>query len=211
MFRGHLDYLQKPPIEGKPNTKPRDHGTLNTHNRWFILIYHIQRSAWIEIHWNSIWLRAQSHMTSHYTWGSVTTLHDFGGVLGRPLDTFFWTLTISWSRLLARVWSGPKPHSLLCGEAGRPVNCEALNSACNHALPFPPYPTPLEPSRQAGNQEQDWVANGVVCQGKEPRSTVHSGCIESVSQYFILGNPCLYVRDIFLSFDITCVHEFQGK
>ena len=28
-------------------------------------------------------------MTSHYTWRSVTTLHDFGGVLGRPLDTFF--------------------------------------------------------------------------------------------------------------------------
>jgi hypothetical protein len=30
--------------------------------------------------------------------------------LGRPLDTFFWALTISWSRLLARVWSGPKGH-----------------------------------------------------------------------------------------------------
>ena len=28
-------------------------------------------------------------MTSHYTGGSVTTLHDFGGVLGRwPLDTY---------------------------------------------------------------------------------------------------------------------------
>ena len=35
--------------------------------------------------------------------GFVTTLHDFGGVLGRPLNTFFWALTISWSRLLARV------------------------------------------------------------------------------------------------------------
>ena len=32
-------------------------------------------------------------MTSHYTRGSVTTLHDFGGALGRPLDTFFWALT----------------------------------------------------------------------------------------------------------------------
>jgi hypothetical protein len=39
----------------------------------------------------------------------MTTQHDFGGVLGRrPLDTFFGALTISWSRLLARVWSGPK-------------------------------------------------------------------------------------------------------
>ena len=50
--------------------------------------------AWLEIHWNSIWLRARSHMASHYTWGSMVTLHDFGGVLGRPLDTFFGALTI---------------------------------------------------------------------------------------------------------------------
>ena len=107
MFHGHLDYFQKPPLGGRSNTKPGDHGTLNAHNCWFILFYHVWGPAWIEIHWNSIWLRARSHMTSHYTWGSVTTLHDFGGVLGRPLDTFFWALTISWSRLLARVWSDP--------------------------------------------------------------------------------------------------------
>jgi hypothetical protein len=69
--------------------------------------YHVWGPAWIEIHWNSVWLRARSHMAPHYTWGSVTTLHDFGGVLGRPLDTFLGALTISWSRLLARVWSGP--------------------------------------------------------------------------------------------------------
>ena len=37
-------------------------------------------------------------MTSHYTRGSMTTLHDFEGVLGRPWDTFLWALTISWSR-----------------------------------------------------------------------------------------------------------------
>ena len=47
-------------------------------------------------------------MTSHHTWGSVTALHDFGGMLGRPLDTLLWALTISWSRLLAYVWSGPE-------------------------------------------------------------------------------------------------------
>jgi hypothetical protein len=46
--------------------------------------------VWIENHWNnSIWLKARSHMTSHDTRGSVTTLHDFGGVLGRHLDIFF--------------------------------------------------------------------------------------------------------------------------
>ena len=107
MFHGHLNYFQKPPLGGRPNTKPGDHGTPNAHNRWFILFYHVWGPAWIEIHWNSIWLRARSHMTSHYTWGSVTTLHDFGGVLGQPLDTFFWALTISWSQLLAHVWSDP--------------------------------------------------------------------------------------------------------
>ena len=62
----------------------------------------------IKNHWNNIWLKARSHMTSHYTWGSMTTLRDFGGVLGQSLHTFFWALTISWSRLLAPVWSGPK-------------------------------------------------------------------------------------------------------
>jgi hypothetical protein len=71
-----------------------------------IMFYHVWEP--IRINWNSIWLRARSHMTSHHSWGSVTTLHDCAGVLGRPLDTFFWALTISWSRLLARVWSGRK-------------------------------------------------------------------------------------------------------
>jgi hypothetical protein len=77
------------------------------HNRSFILFYHVWGPTWIEIHWNSMWLRARSHTTSHYTGGSVTTLHDLGGDLGRPLDTFFWALTISWSQLLASVWNGP--------------------------------------------------------------------------------------------------------
>jgi hypothetical protein len=104
--------FQKPPFGGRPNTKVGDLGTPNARNRWFILFYHVWGPAWIKIHWNGIWLRAQSHTTSNYTWGSVTTLHDFGGVLGRPLDTFFWALTISRSRLLAHVWSGPKSFNL---------------------------------------------------------------------------------------------------
>jgi hypothetical protein len=106
MFHDHLHYFQESPLAGRPNTKLGDHGTLNAHNCWFILLYHVRGPAWIEIHWNSIWLRTRSHMTLHCTWGSVTTLHDFGDVLIRPLDTFFWALTISWSRLLACVWSG---------------------------------------------------------------------------------------------------------
>ena len=50
----------------------------NAHNCWFILFYHAWGSARIQIHWNSIWFRDRSHMTSHYTWGSVTIVHDFG-------------------------------------------------------------------------------------------------------------------------------------
>ena len=38
--------------------------------------------TWIEIHWKSIWLRIRSHMTSHYTWGSVRPYQ----WLGRLLD-----------------------------------------------------------------------------------------------------------------------------
>ena len=79
--------FKKTPLGGRPNIKLGDHGTQITHNRWFILFYHAWARAWMEIHWNSIWLRAQSRTTSHYTWGSVTTLHGFEGVLGRPLDT----------------------------------------------------------------------------------------------------------------------------
>ena len=105
IFHRRLDYFQIQSLGGRSNTKPGDRGTLNAHKCWLTLFYHVWGPAWIDIHWNSIWLRAQSHRTSHYTWGSVTTLHDFGGVLGRLWDTFFWVLTISWSRLLARVWS----------------------------------------------------------------------------------------------------------
>ena len=100
IFKNHL-------LEVGPTQQPVDHGTPNAHNCWFILFYHVWGPAWIQIPCNSIWLRAWSHMASHYNWGSVITLHDIGGVLGRPLDTLFWALTISWSRLLARVWSGP--------------------------------------------------------------------------------------------------------
>ena len=81
-----------PPFGGRPNTKLGDHNTLNTHNRWFVLCYHVVRTCTKRFQWNSIWLRDRSHMTSDYTWISVTTLHDFGSVLGQPPNTFFWAL-----------------------------------------------------------------------------------------------------------------------
>ena len=41
MFHDHLDGFQKPPLEGRPNTKSGDHGTPNAHKCWFILFYHV--------------------------------------------------------------------------------------------------------------------------------------------------------------------------
>jgi hypothetical protein len=52
-------------------------------------IYHVWGPTWIEIHWNSIWLRAWSHMaSSHHNWGSTTTLHDLGGGLRMAFGHF---------------------------------------------------------------------------------------------------------------------------
>ena len=100
MFHRHLDYFQKPPLGGRPNTKPGDHGTLKSHDRWLIILYHVWGPHIIEIGfgWDT-W----SRMTSHYTWEPVITLLDSRSALRRPLDIFFWTLTISWSQLLAQL------------------------------------------------------------------------------------------------------------
>jgi hypothetical protein len=107
MFDGHLDYFQKPPLGGtRLDTKPGSHGTLNVHSDLFYFIMWGPTS--IEIYWNSIWLSARPHMTSHYIWGSATTLCDFGSVLEWPLDTFFLALTISWTRPLVCVSTGPE-------------------------------------------------------------------------------------------------------
>ena len=40
MFHGHLEYFQKPPLGGRPNTNLRDHGAPNAHTCQFILSYH---------------------------------------------------------------------------------------------------------------------------------------------------------------------------
>jgi hypothetical protein len=45
MFHGHFGYFRKPPLGGKPNMKPGDHGTLNVHDRRFILFYHVRGPA----------------------------------------------------------------------------------------------------------------------------------------------------------------------
>ena len=126
MFHGHLEYFQKPHLGGKPNTKPGDHGTPNSHSRWFTLFYHVWWPAWTEIHWNSIWLRARSRKTSHYTREPVATLqHDVGGVLGRLMDTFFWALTIFMVTALGSCveWALGVWRTQIAGIPANKVNC----------------------------------------------------------------------------------------
>ena len=98
MFRGHLDCFQKNhllEVGQKQNQEIMALWTLTTVDLFcFIMCENLY-----EIHWNSIWLRSRSHMASHYMILEMC--------LGRPLYTFLWALTISWSRLLAHVWSGP--------------------------------------------------------------------------------------------------------
>ena len=91
MFHGHLNYFQKLFLGGRLNTKfgrpcMALQNLTTIESVYFIMC---EDPIWIEIHWNSIWLKAQSHMTSRYTWGPATTLYDLKGVLGRPLHTSF--------------------------------------------------------------------------------------------------------------------------
>ena len=67
IFQNHL-------LEVGLTQKLGDHGTLNDHNHWFSLFYHMWGPA--RIHWNSIWLRAWSpydftlhlRICDHTTW-----------------------------------------------------------------------------------------------------------------------------------------------
>ena len=107
-FHGHLDYFQKSPLGGRPNSKPGYHGTPEADIRWFILFYHAWGPAWIEIieitfgwGYGHIWLH------NYLTWRSVSTLHDFGGGWDG-----IWTLSFGLSQChshgswLVCVWSG---------------------------------------------------------------------------------------------------------
>ena len=89
MFHDYFDSIQKSTLGGRPNTNPGDHGTPKSHNHWFIIFHHVRGPVWIGFHWNSIWLRTQTHMTSHYNSWPLTTLQNFGSVLEWPLDTSF--------------------------------------------------------------------------------------------------------------------------
>ena len=103
VFDDHLDYIEKPPLEGRCNTKPGDHSTSKSHNRWFLLISHVWGPVWIQsieiaIGWGPRHIRLHAPLKAPWP-----TLHDVGGVVRRPLVSLFWALTISWSRLVCKV------------------------------------------------------------------------------------------------------------
>jgi hypothetical protein len=119
MFHGRLDCFQKLLLGGRPDTKPGDHGTLHVHNRWLILFYFLS-CVKARMNRNSFEIaigRGPDHICLHTTLeGTVTTLHDFGDVLGRP----FWTLSFGRSQfhghcswLLCEVLLIPSPHMLV--------------------------------------------------------------------------------------------------
>ena len=63
---GHLDYFQKPPLGGRPNTIPRNYGTPNAHNCSFIIFYHVWGPTWIKFPWTTFnW--GPGHMWLHTT------------------------------------------------------------------------------------------------------------------------------------------------
>ena len=61
----HWDCSQKPHAGDRPNKNLRDHGTLNAHNRYHILFYHVWGLAWTKIHWKSIWLKSNNMTSLH--------------------------------------------------------------------------------------------------------------------------------------------------
>jgi len=105
MFHAHLDYFQKIPLLEVGSTQNQETMALRTFTTVGLLCFIMSEDLHEITSRNSS--RDRSHTTSNYTRGPVTTLHDFGGTVARPLDIFFWALTISRSRLLAHVLSGP--------------------------------------------------------------------------------------------------------
>ena len=106
-------FFQKPPwrevgLTQNPETMALQ--TLTTIGLFYF--YHVWGPAWVGIIEIALGWRP-GHIWLHAILGeSVPHYIDFGGLLGQPLDTFIWALTISWSRLLARAWSDPQPLSL---------------------------------------------------------------------------------------------------
>ena len=99
------DFYQKPPLGGRPYTKPWKAALqmLTTVDLpYFIMCEDMHENKFIQ---NNCWSRAWSHTTSQYTW--VTTQNDFGGVLWRPLSHFHLGSHNSMGTALGLRWSDP--------------------------------------------------------------------------------------------------------
>jgi hypothetical protein len=147
-FHGHGSWL----VWSDPNTKLGDHGTL-IYNHWFILVYHAWGPAWIKFieivfGWGPghIWL----HSTLEGPWPHYMNLEV---VLGRPLDTFCWAPTISWSRLLACVWSGPYVQNPLPKQIEPFVNGSKLHLGPLHTRDWKPMTNTLQALSLVGKAE----------------------------------------------------------
>jgi hypothetical protein len=77
----------------------------------FILFYHVRGPAWIKKFIERAFGWGPGHTWLHTTLEGPCPHYIILKVCWNGLWTlFFWALTILWSRLLARVWSGPKYH-----------------------------------------------------------------------------------------------------
>ena len=85
-FKNHL--LEVGLTQNQETTTLQNLTTVN-----FLYCIMCEDPAWIEFHWNSIWLRACSPMTSHYIWKPMTLLHDSRSVLDG-----LWTLSFGLSQ-----------------------------------------------------------------------------------------------------------------
>ena len=90
-------------------------GTLATVDLFYTLICEVPHE---ETFIQSAFGWDRSHMTSHYTWGLVTTLHDVGGVLGQPLGTFLWGshnfMVTALGSCVKWEWTMLRDHCILC-------------------------------------------------------------------------------------------------
>ena len=96
-----------------------------------LYLYHVWEPAWIETHWNNIWLRARSHVTSH--------LHL------RVCDHTTWFLKVCWDRL----WTLSFGLSQF-NDHGSWLVCEVALSLCNSLLSLGCIGSILQISRATG-------------------------------------------------------------
>ena len=110
-------FLKSHLLGGRPNTKPGGHGNPNAHNWYFPIFIMCKDPAWINFFIKITFGWVPGHIWLHTTLEGPWPHYMIWEVCWDGLWTLsFWALTISWSWLLARVWSGPK----YCYEPNRP-------------------------------------------------------------------------------------------